>query len=69
MFLSLEEETGMASVVIRPDLFARRREVVTGHSLLVVEGHLERRQGALNVRAERIAPLPSRFRSPSHDFQ
>ncbi|MFW6023668.1 MAG: DNA polymerase III subunit alpha [Myxococcota bacterium] len=68
VFLSLEDETGMINIVVPPPLFARRRDVILAHSMLVVWGHLERRQGASNVRAERIEPVPATFRAPSHDF-
>jgi error-prone DNA polymerase len=68
VFLSLEDETGMVNVVVSPRLFADRRDVIVGHSILWVTGHLERHQGALGIRAETIEPLPAHIAAPSHDF-
>ena len=52
VFLALEDETGIANVVVRPDLYARRRDVLVQASALVVEGQLERRHDVVNVLAE-----------------
>ncbi|MFW6052030.1 MAG: DNA polymerase III subunit alpha [Myxococcota bacterium] len=69
VFLSLEDETGMVNVIVSPRLFAERRDVLLDHSVLMIEGHLERHQGALGLRAEHIDALPAAFRAPSHDFR
>jgi error-prone DNA polymerase len=69
VFLSLEDETGMVNVIVSPRLFKERRDVIVGHAMLVVHGHLERHQGALGVRAEIIEPLATAIHAPSHDFR
>jgi error-prone DNA polymerase len=42
LFLTLEDETGIVSTVIRARVFARCRRAVLGGQLLEVEGHVER---------------------------
>ena len=69
VFLSLEDETGIANVIVTPQLFARRRLLLVTAPLLVVEGILQSQDGVLSVRARRVAPLPVRGHAvPSHDF-
>jgi error-prone DNA polymerase len=57
VFVLLEDETGMANVVIRPDLYEAERSVIRGESYLCVEGTVQLRSGSLNVIAERVSPL------------
>src|SRR5690606_32989652 len=42
LFLLLEDETGMVNVVIRPDLYERKKAVIRGESLLMVAGKIQR---------------------------
>ncbi|MCG8459246.1 MAG: hypothetical protein MI919_23465, partial [Holophagales bacterium] len=65
LFVTLEDETGMAQAIIRPDLLQERRDVIVGSGGLVIEGQLQRRDGSLSVRAEKIWPL-DRFVSTRH---
>jgi error-prone DNA polymerase len=69
VFLTLEDETGMLQAIVRPDLFRDERAVVVGSGALVVEGRLQRQDGALSVRAERFWTIPEFERMPSHDFR
>ena len=50
MFLTLEDETGLVNVIVRPDLFRSEREVLVTEPVLEVEGVLQARDG-LSVRA------------------
>ena len=71
VFLSIEDESGMVNVVVKPDVFARHRDAIVDHPVLLVEGRLERRDGSLNVVAERIRPVrsvPGAEGAGSHDF-
>ena len=70
VFLTLEDETGIANIIVRPDLFAEHRAAVVGSPYLLVEGTLQRQEGVTSVRAERVQPLGGS--SPpvdSHDFR
>jgi error-prone DNA polymerase len=70
VFLSLEDETGIANVIVTPDVFRADRQVIVGEPYLLVEGLLQRQQGAVSVKADRIVAL--RYEDlrpvPSHDF-
>jgi error-prone DNA polymerase len=54
VFLTLEDETGVANIIVRPDLFARDRLVVIEEPFLVVEGVLQNQDGVIAVRAEAV---------------
>jgi len=68
VFLMLEDETGIANVIVRPDLFDRQREAVIGHPFLVVDGVLQHKEGVASVRAERLRPMSGGAAVSSHDF-
>jgi error-prone DNA polymerase len=70
VFLTLEDETGIANIIVRPDLFSELRAVVVGEPYLLVEGTLQIQEGVTSVKAERVLPLGGA--SPaldSHDFR
>ncbi len=58
VFLSLEDETGIANAIIRPALFERDRAAIVHEPYLYVEGILQHRDGVTAVRATRVRPLP-----------
>jgi error-prone DNA polymerase len=69
VFLTLEDETGIANIIVRPDLFAEHRHVVVGESYLLVEGTLQIQEGVTSVKAERFYGLSSAGPSlDSRDF-
>ena len=51
VFLSLEDETGIANVIVTPGLFARHRLVLVTSPMLLVEGILQAQDGVLSIRA------------------
>ncbi len=55
MFLTLEDETGLANVIVRPDLFQRERAVLVAAPILEVDGVLQANDG-LSVRAFAVRP-------------
>jgi error-prone DNA polymerase len=55
VFLTLEDETGIANIIVRPDLFAEQRLTVINEPFLLVEGILQNQEGVTSVRAERVA--------------
>ncbi len=71
VFLSLEDETGIANAIVYPPLFERCRGVITQESFLLVTGVLQVRSGTIHVRAETVErlPTPALETSPSHDFR
>jgi error-prone DNA polymerase len=69
VFLTLEDETGIANIIVRPDLFARDRPVVVEEPFLLVEGVLQHQDGVISVRAELLQGLGgTTVDFDAHDF-
>ncbi len=69
VFLTLEDETGIANIIIRPDLFAEQRLTVINEPFLLVEGILQNQEGVTSVRAERMAGVGgARLEIEARDF-
>ena len=72
IFLSMEDETGIANVVIHPDLYERDRLTVTRGKFLLVEGRLQNADTVVHVKAERVEVLTMErmdaLQVHSHDF-
>jgi error-prone DNA polymerase len=69
IFLSMEDETGIANAIITPDLYERERLVVTRAKFLLVEGTLQNQDGVIHVKAKRLVALSdSALEMRSHDF-
>jgi error-prone DNA polymerase len=70
VFLTLEDETGIANVIVRPDLFSEQRQAIVGEPYLLVEGTLQIQEGVTSVKAERVTGLSGGGPEPqSHDFR
>jgi error-prone DNA polymerase len=69
VFLSLEDETGIANLIVTPRLFARQRWALVAEPFLLAEGILQIQDDVVSVRAARVEPL-ARLEHvvPSHDF-
>ena len=69
MFLTLEDETGVANIIVRPDVFAADRVTILGRSFLLVEGVLQLQDGVTSVKAERFHDFAFTEATPeSRDF-
>jgi len=69
VFLSLEDETGIANAIITPDLFEKNRLLLVGEQFLLVEGVLQSLDNVVSVKAERVLPLAiTGATTRSHDF-
>ncbi|HKZ31499.1 MAG TPA: error-prone DNA polymerase [Vicinamibacteria bacterium] len=68
LFLTLEDETGLVNVIVRPDLFLRERATLVGAAFLEIGGVLQGKDG-LSVRAvavrEALAGAPA---TPAREF-
>jgi error-prone DNA polymerase len=71
VFVTLEDETGTANVIIRPQLFERERLVINFEPALIVTGRLQNEQGVIHVMAEEIIGLPALGlpEQASHDYR
>jgi len=69
IFLSMEDETGIANAIITPDLYERERIVVSRAKFLLVEGTLQNQDGVIHIKASRLVVLSDESLAPkSHDF-
>ena len=72
MFMLLEDEFGLANVVVYTALQEKQRELVRGASFVVVEGRVDNeKSGFPNIIAERFrpCPLPGLIEAPTvHNF-
>ena len=69
VFLTMEDETGVANVIITPQLFDQNRLALVDHPFLLIEGTLQNQDNVISVKAKRIQPLSFNVAAaPSHDF-
>jgi error-prone DNA polymerase len=63
IFMTLEDETGVANIVLWPDIFARFRREAVGSRVLGVEGKVQRDQSGfvIHVIADRLVDLSHRL--------
>ncbi len=70
VFLTLEDETGIANIIVRPDLFTEQKRAIVGEPYLLVEGTLQIQEGVTSVKADRVIGLSGDGPEPqSHDFR
>ncbi|MBI2512997.1 MAG: error-prone DNA polymerase [Opitutae bacterium] len=71
VFISLEDETGIANAVVLPQLFERLRLVITQEPSLRITGSLQNVSGVQHVKAEIVEPLRCAALpvQASHDFR
>jgi error-prone DNA polymerase len=69
IFLSLEDETGIANVIVTPDLYERERLVVTRSKFILAEGPLQNRDGVIHIKATHLTTFSGQaLEVRSHDF-
>ena len=70
VFISLEDETGVANAIVMPDFFEKHRLLITSESFLIIEGPLQNFENVIHIKAQRILPLSRCDFTPaeSHDF-
>ncbi|MGH9873273.1 MAG: DNA polymerase III subunit alpha [Pyrinomonadaceae bacterium] len=69
VFLTLEDETGVANVIITPQLFDKYRLVLVDHPFLLISGKLQNQDKVFSVKAKSVRALSFKVAAaPSHDF-
>ena len=69
VFLTLEDETGVANIIVRPDIFADQKMTILEQPFLLVEGRLQIQDRVVSVKAERCQGLWAAGPDvDSHDF-
>jgi error-prone DNA polymerase len=61
IFITLEDETGIANLIIWPPILERFRRIVLGATLLQCRGRLQREEGVIHVVAEDLKDLTPRL--------
>jgi error-prone DNA polymerase len=71
-FISLEDETGIANLFVKRELFESNRLLISGEAFLMAHGHVQRSEGDKpTVFVNALEPLPGTnpaHASESHDF-
>jgi error-prone DNA polymerase len=69
VFLTLEDETGVANVIVTPQLFDKYRLVLVDHPFLLISGKLQNQDNVFSVKAKTVKPISFKVAAaPSHDF-
>jgi error-prone DNA polymerase len=61
IFITLEDETGVANLIIWPPVFERFRRTALGATLLYCRGRLQREEGVIHVVAEDLRDFTPRL--------
>jgi error-prone DNA polymerase len=57
VFLSLEDETGIANIIVAPDVFEQNRLIVTRSRFLSIAGKMQNQEGVIHVKAQKFEPF------------
>jgi error-prone DNA polymerase len=69
VFLSLEDETGIANAILTPAVYEEFKHAVIYEKFLLMEGELQNQENVVSLKARTIHPLSiSRADVRSHDF-
>jgi error-prone DNA polymerase len=71
-FVTLEDETGVANLIVRPDVWERYRRAASTSTAIVAHGRLERHGQVIHVltsKLEDLAPVTQRLTTQSRDFR
>jgi len=72
IFITLEDETGIANLIVWPAMFERFRRVVLTGALIVATGRLQRERSVIHIVVDHLADHSARLKSlteprPDHD--
>ncbi|MEX0716314.1 MAG: OB-fold nucleic acid binding domain-containing protein [Planctomycetaceae bacterium] len=56
-FVTLEDETGMANLIIRQDVWEKHRQVARRAQAMIAHGRLQRQDGVIHILAEKLEDL------------
>jgi error-prone DNA polymerase len=69
VFVTLEDETGIANAIVMPDLFEVQKLTIVEEPFLLIEGVLQNQRGSVSVKASRAEPIRvDAAAAVSHDF-
>lgn len=70
-FMTLEDETGQANLIIRPDVWRKWRKAALAATLILAQGRLQKQGEVIHVRTSKLVDLSEQLRglpSLSRDF-
>jgi len=71
LFVTLEDETGAANLIVRPPVYEKHRAAIRHATLLLAQGRIEAQDGVIHLlvhRAEDLSSLMPGLSVSSHDF-
>jgi error-prone DNA polymerase len=71
VFATLEDETGQANLIIRPEVWEKYKAIGRSKMALIAEGTIERTGAVIHVQVRRLFDLAARMgplRTKSRDF-
>ncbi|MGH9660544.1 MAG: OB-fold nucleic acid binding domain-containing protein, partial [Bryobacteraceae bacterium] len=68
VFLSLEDETGIANIIVEPATFDQYRAAITSAPFVLVEGVVQKQDGVVSIKARDVQALEAGVAALSHDF-
>lgn len=68
VFMTLEDETGIANLIIRPRIYLRFRKVARHAVCLIAHGHVERQGEVVHVIVHRVEDINAKLQAKSRDF-
>jgi error-prone DNA polymerase len=69
IFVTLEDETGNANIIVMPDVYSQDPAVVLHERFLKVQGTVQNQDGIVHLKAQKILPLfVTEAETQSHDF-
>jgi error-prone DNA polymerase len=76
MFITIEDETGPANIVVWPALFEKQRRIVLGSAMMAINGKIQREGDVVHLVAQQLFDLSgdlaawrSRYRFQASDGQ
>jgi error-prone DNA polymerase len=63
MFITLEDETGIANLVVWPQVFEKNRRIVLSAGMIAVRGRVQREGEVVHLVAHQLADLSVELRS------
>lgn len=66
MFITVEDETGIANIVVWPSLFEKRRRIVLGASMMAIQGKIQREGDVVHLIARQLDDLSGDLSSLSN---
>jgi error-prone DNA polymerase len=68
VFLSLEDETGIANIIVAPDVFEQNRLIVTRSRFLSIVGKMQNQEGVIHVKAQQLEPFELNMNDGNRDL-